>query len=65
MVFVDWTKEISLHIHDYDNAGDSDGNDGEDLNQGDIGHHFLVNKAAKSGVVGRSLAANQSGQVTS
>ncbi len=23
-----------------------------DLNQGDIGHHFLVNKAAKSGVVG-------------
>ena len=27
-----------------------------DLNQGDIGHHFLVNKAAKSGMVGgRSL----------
>ena len=28
----------------------------DDLDQGDIGHQFLVNKAAKSGVMWRSLS---------
>ena len=39
---------ILLHIHVGYHDGDDD--DDEDLNQGDIGHHFLVNKAAKSGL---------------
>ena len=41
---------ILRHIHDCDDAGFGDDDDEEDLNQGDIGHHFLVNKAAKSGL---------------
>ena len=41
---------ILLNIHVGYHDGDGDGDDEEDLNQGDIGHHFLVNKAAKSGL---------------